>query len=321
MTHLPILFPSSAVNRCNMKHNFLTPVLIFAVGIHLVASQESDMDDSLAPLSAEEADAIVQEEAKVKADKKARRRAFLMDQSKFKVIEQKEIFTGQKKLTFNRLEPSLLDPLVTQQPEIAESVQPQEQLSEAEMQQILLEHSQKEQLTLMLSATVYDHEFSELRWHHEGQQYIAWSNVDFNYLRVLTEIETEKANYLFFLSISNESTEKIEELNELAKEKGSENYIQESIPELPEFTKGIYEYFVVAQDDTIKRSEDAYIPVDALHDYYAENEKHLKIEYKRNEALHEARKRYKDQHPKKPDEPIINFWPGRGSVYQKPETK
>ena len=84
MTHLSILFPSSAINRYNMKRNFLTPVLIlvFAVGIHLVASQENDMDDSLTPLCTEEADAIVQEEAKVKADKKARRRAFLMDQSK-----------------------------------------------------------------------------------------------------------------------------------------------------------------------------------------------------------------------------------------------
>ena len=305
-----------------MKHRFSTLILtiIFTFGTNSSASQSSDVDDTLVPLSSKEADAIIQEEAKAKADEKARKRAFLLDQSKFQVIEQTEAFVGKDKITLNRVRPPLLEQPVLES-EVTEILQPQRQLSEAELEQMFSEYSQKKQRMLMLSATVYDRKLTKLQWYHEGQQYVAWSNVDFNYLRPLTEIETQEANYSFLLGIGNESTEKIKESIRLAKEKGVKIYDEWPIPELPDFARDSPEYFVIASNDSAERPAGAYIPIDALHDYYAENEERLKIQYQRSEALSEARQRYKDQHPEEPDDVIINFWPGRGSVYQESNTQ
>ena len=272
------------------------------------------------PLSAEEADAIIQEEAQAKADKKARRRAHLLDQSKFPVIEQKEISTGQKKLTFNRVEPPLLKESEPKPKEV-KLIQSQRQLSKAEIQQKFSVDSRKEQSTLMLSATVYDRKLTRLEWQHERQKYVAWSNIDFNYLRGLNEIKTKKTDYLFFLGIGNESMGRLKERNRLAKEKGAGVYVEESIPELPDLKKDKPKFVVITSGRSKKRQKDARIPIDALHKYYAENEKRLKVKYQRSEALNNARKRYKDKNPEEPNDIFINFWPVRSSIHQEPSDK
>ena len=223
-------------------------------------------------------------------------------------------------MALNRVRPPLFEQPVLGS-KVKKTLQPKRQLSEAEIELMFLEQLQKEQRTLMLSATVYDRKLTRLQWHHDGRQYTAWSNIDFNYLRGLTEIDTKEVNYLFFLGIGNESTKKAKEQIRFAKQHNLQINRDNSIPKLPAFKKGRPEYFVIASDDSVDGQEDAYIPIDALHDYYAENEKRLKIEYQRSEALDKARERHRARNPEKPDDPIINFWPGRGSVYQKPKTK
>ena len=169
----------------------------------------------------------------------------------------------------------------------------------------------------MLSGTVYDHKFTKLQWQHEGQQYIAWSNIDFNYFRGLTEIETKKTNYLFFLGIGNESSEALKERNRLAKEMGVDGNIEEHIPDLTALKSKKPRFVVIAPDRSQKRKKDALIPISALHKHYAENEKRLKIQYQRNKALNEARRRYEDENPEEPEDIFINFWPVRSGVQKK----
>ncbi len=183
-----------------MIRNSLTLIstLIFSVWAHPLISQSNEVSDTLVPLSSREADAIIQKEAKAKADKKAQRRAFLLDQSKFQVVEKTEIFTGKGKMALNRVRPPLLEQPVLES-KVKKTLQPKRQLSEAEIELMFLEQLQKEQRTLMLSATVYDRKLTRLQWHNEGRQHEAWSNIDFNYLRGLTEIDTKEVNYLFFL--------------------------------------------------------------------------------------------------------------------------
>ena len=275
------------------------------------------------PLSAEEADVIIKEEAQAKADKKARRRAHLLDQSKFPVIEQKEISTGQKRLIFNRVETPLLKESEPKPKEV-KLIQAQRRLPKAETQQMFSVDSRKEQSTLMLSATVYDRKLTRLEWQHGEQRYVAWSNIDFNYLRGLTEIKTNKTNktdYLFFLGIGNESTERLKERNRLAKEKGTNGYVGEAIPKLPDLKKDKPKFVIITQGRSGKRQKDARIPIDALHDYYAKNEERLKVQYQRNEALNEARQRYKVKNPEEPDDIFINFWPVRSSVQKESSDK
>lgn len=73
--------------------------------------------------------------------------------------------------------------------------------------------------------------------------------------------------------------------------------------------------------DLKKRKKDALIPVDALHKYYTKNEERLKVQHQRNEALNDARKRYKDKNPEEPEDIFINFWPIRSSVQKEPSDK
>ena len=102
--------------------NPLTPILVLALvfGLPSVGALSGKAFESAqVPLSAEEADAMVQEEAKAKADEKARQRARLLDRSKFQIIEQTEIFTEQEKLTLNRVRPPSLDSPASEEPEVA----------------------------------------------------------------------------------------------------------------------------------------------------------------------------------------------------------
>ena len=299
----------------------LTLIFAFIFGMPPVwASLGKVSENDQIPLSAEEADAIIQEEAKAKADKKARRRARLLNQSKFKVTEQTEIFTGKGKLTLNRVRPPSLDPTVLQ-PGGTELFQSQKQLSEAEIQQNFSVDSRKEQSIFMLSAIVYDRKLTRLQWQHEGKQYVAWSNIDFNYLRGLTEIKTEKTDYLFFLSIVNEPTERLKKRTRRSKEKGANSYVEESIPKLANLKKDKPKFVVITPGRSEKRKKSANIPIDALHDYYAKNEERLKVQYQRHEALDEARQRYEDENPEESDDIFINFWPVRSSVQKEPADK
>lgn len=106
---------------------------------------------------------------------------------------------------------------------------------------------------------------TRLEWQHEGQHYVAWSNID---------LKKDKPKYV-----------------------------------------------VITSGRSKKRQKDARIPIDALHKYYAKNEKRLKVQHQRNEALNNARKRYKNKNPEEPDDIFINFWPVRSGIHQEPSDK
>lgn len=235
---------------------FFTPVLIrvFASEIGQTASRGRDMHHRLVPLSAEQADAMIHQEATAKAEEQARRRARLLDPSTFRIIEQIESSIGQQKLTFNRVAAHLPESFEPQ-PEFTELIQLQEPLAEDNVPQMCSEYPQKEHRTLMLSATVYDLEFTRLQWDHQGQHYVTWSHIDFNYLRGLTEIETEDASYLFFLCIGNESSKKIRERTQLAQEQGLPINRANLIPTLPNLKENELRYVVVTPGRSEKKKK------------------------------------------------------------------
>lgn len=278
------------------------------------SNQRSQVERALpAELSEREADAIVQERAEAKEQREAERLARLTSRVNFRVLERKEVDLGERKIIMNRVAPPVLQAQPVEEVRV-ETERPQ--LSEAEIQEMMRRYQEKEHRTIMLSATVYDRQFTELRWTYEGEQFLAYSSIDFNFMRGVTDFETDDAFYFFFLGIGNEDTETIEERNRLAKEQGWEGYVETQIPEPPAFTPGRAEYAIVSDDPTTIKRDEVFDPIDALHAYFEQNERRLRIEYQRTEALNEARKRYEAANPEEPKDTVINFWPVRGSVYQ-----
>ncbi len=275
--------------------------------------QNQPIAEELRPLSSDRADAIIAEQAEAKELREAERLARLTNRVNFRVLERIENDLGERRIIMNRVAPPVLQAQLVEEAKV-ESERPQ--LSEAEIQETMRRYQEKEYRTIMFSATVYDRQFTELRWTYEGEQFLAYSSVDFNFMRGVTDFETDDAYYFFFLGIGNEDTATIEERNRLAKEQGWEGYVETQIPQLPAFTPGRAEYAIVSDDPDIIKQDDVFDPIDALHAYFEQNERRLRIEYQRTEALNEARKRYEAANPEEPKDTVINFWPVRGSVYQ-----
>ncbi len=275
--------------------------------------QNQPIAEDIRPLSRDRADQIIAEQAEAKEEREAERLARLTSRVNFRVLERKEVDLGERKIIMNRVAPPVLEAQPVDEARV-ETERPK--VSEAEIQEMMRRYQEKEHRTIMLSATVYDRQFTELRWTYEGEQFLAYSSVDFNFLRGVTDFETDDAFYFFFLGIGNEDSETIEERNRLAKEQGWEGYVETQIPEPPAFTPGRAEYAIVSDDPAIIKRDEVFDPIDALHAYFEQNERRLRIEYQRTEALNEARKRYEAANPEEPKDTVINFWPVRGSVYQ-----
>lgn len=297
-----------------MKPLYLSS-LFLAVLLQALAAQsvKTSAESTLVEMSQREADAIITEQAEAKEQREAERLVRLTSRVNFRVLERKEVDLGERKIIMNRVAPPVLE---ARPVETVRTEADQPRFSEAEIEEMMRRYQEKEHRTIMLSATVYDRQFTELRWNHGGEQFLAYSSIDFNLMRGVADFETEDAFYVFFLGIGNEDSETIEERNRLAKEQGWEGYVERQIPQIPAFTPGRAEYAIIADDPDIIKRDDVFDPIDALHAYFEQNERRLRIEYQRTEALNEARKRYEAANPEEPKDTVINFWPVRGSVYQ-----
>lgn len=224
---------------------------------------------SESPLTEAQADAIVQAEAQEKAARNLARKTdfIILDQ---KVIEQ----DGKRRLIINRVKPpapSAPNPKPTPKP----IIQGDELLPT------------KAHAMLRVSATVFGGQVTQINWTHEEQTYTAYSNVDFNLMRGASTISTPEVDYTLMMGIGNETD-------------------MGSLPDLPDFTPGEVEYFVISDEDELL-DPNAYGGIDMLHQYFAENETELRAQAQRVDALNAARKKYREENPE-PKETVINIW-------------
>ena len=303
------------INTTRMKNVVILLIfgLFAANGLH--AQQREQRRDSsqnpifteLRPLSPAEADAIIQGRVEKREQREAQR---LINRVNFTVLERKEVSVGNRKVILNRVVPPNLPPDMRSIPQ-SEPVQ----LSEAELEE-LIKSQEKPHLALFLSATVYDRKLTKLRWYHDGQEFVVWSNVDFNYFTGIADVETEDAHYSILMGLGNENTKSLRERKRHAYAQGRHFPESEDIPELPPFTRGRAEYFFIADRDETSGLDDAFAAIDAVHSFYEENKRELHIAHQRREALREAKLRYEAANPEEPKDTVIHFWPKRGSSYQ-----
>lgn len=225
-------------------------------------------------------------------------------------VERTYADLGERRVLFNRVKPRP----VVQRIEAAESQAERPQLTEAEINRLMEEWQVKDDVFIMLSGTIYDDRITELRWVHNGRSYLAYSNVNFNYLRGIGSFETEDAHYSFFMAMGEDSRESVVRRNRQARAEGWENHTPQWLPTMRDFSGRSPEYLVISDDPDVFADESAFAGLDALHLYYQENERELKIAYQRREALNAARKRYLQENPPKPRDTVINFAPSADSA-------
>jgi len=71
----------------------------------------------------------------------------------------------------------------------------------------------KFQYSPFLGVTVYDGQFSEVRWWDDGQENVVWSNVNFLHFAPMGDLETDTSYFWIMLCGSETTSEQVRALN------------------------------------------------------------------------------------------------------------
>lgn len=207
---------------------------------------------------------------------------------------------GGRTITMNRVAP----------PELPEPPPPKPlpELTDEEMEALLAQAQENARETrfALVSATVYDHEKTLLRWwipgdrerNLEPREFQGWSNVDFFHLGGFHSFEYEGIEFLLIMALGGIDTEVWEARLALY---GRELDLPES-PELPDDGPA---YVVTdgSPDDT-----EGMKVMDGLHALYAKEKVRLAAAYEARERAREEREAFLRANPPKPKDTVIHFW-------------
>ena len=203
----------------------------------------------------------------------------------FQVIKRREVVVGDHTITFQLVAPPA--PSAPVPAPAARVLSPQE----LEAQQ---RREAKQHLLLFFSATVFDHRVTELRWSDEQGSHRAFSNIDFQYFKGLTEIETADAIYTIMMAFDAESAEALAER--------TRDFPQLAL--LPNDRSA----WLLAEGSAVQGS-----PVinawDALHLHFDANREAMLRGYEEREAAKAEKERIARENPPAPKKNrVISFW-------------
>ena len=174
-------------------------------------------------------------------------------------------------------------------------------LSEEEWAQ--LQATQRVIIPIIMTATVYDHQRTLLRWYPHGNQapsMSAWSTIDFNVMSGRTRFVFENQEYhLLLMPVENVDTEK---RRLMAQQLGREY----QAPQYPEFPEPGNAVFVVTQGDATDAA--ALKPVKALHALYLAESAQLHDEYAARLTAQAQREAALRANPPEPQDVLIRVW-------------
>ncbi len=216
-----------------------------------------------------------------------------------RVLDSHSIQTGGRTITLERIEPPKIEPVATTAATVS---------SESAARTF--------PRFVSLSATVFDHAVTEVRWWHNGGEYVIWSSIDFNHMRSVSAFTDGWANYYaLYFGIGNESRELIEKRNAMLAANGLAEVAIQRIPVLPAPPQGATgSYYVVVSAPSGGAERAAFEAIDALHRHYDANKADLIAEYNESEARRVAEEAYRKANPPVPRDSVIRFWPKRRSV-------
>jgi hypothetical protein len=159
-------------------------------------------------------------------------------------------------------------------------------------------------VTAYISATVYDHSRTFLRWWwqpgggEKSDEFNAWSNLDFNDFSGFARFTSNGRDYALLMGIGNQSTGQNRKL--LART--GRIYQEPEHPPLPQDGPG----YVLTMGDPSNTG--AIATMDALHDLYRVEGERLKAARAQREIASKEREDYLRLHPPVPEDVTISFW-------------
>ena len=221
-------------------------------------------------------------------------------QHAFKIRWSKVQYKNGQKFIINRVEPPAPSkkPVLVKNPACKAT-------DEAALLAAWKQAAEKDGGSFMVFATIYDHRYTRVRWNSQGEEFQAWSNIDFNHLNGFASFEGRGKNYTMMLLTSNAS---LADLKQVQSQRAAQEALQ-----LPDFSKldarGASPSYMIVKGD--EKNDSAMEFIEALHDLYAAEKPrlvaayHARIKNAKINALHQEHLRL---NPPPKSDVIINFW-------------
>lgn len=235
------------------------------------------------------------------------------------VLDQQQVEIGTHIITFNRIAPPVF-PAPAPTPAPAPQAQAQTQAApvaksaarspkartsarSAQTSDAGDGDQEKPYKMLMVSATVYDHQFSELRWYGGNTPELrVYANIDFTLFAGVTEIETADAVYMLIFGLGTDTAASITQAGHPP-------------PDLSQFPANHAGYQII-QGNATDYPEDM-AALNALCAYYDANKTQMLADYQQREAANAAHQQWLKDHPPVQPDTVINYWPVKNSVFLK----
>jgi len=224
------------------------------------------------------------------------------------VIEGVEVRRGQDTTVYQRVVPPVLPP----RPRAP--VRPAEEPQAPPLTAAQQRRAAKRSAVMFLSATVYDHRVTELRWFENQREYRAFSNADFNLLAGRSEIETDDTIYWLIMAVGNLTAEEVATFNQRIAAEGLPPAPRQ-IPLPANFSATRAEYVLAEGSALPLPAAETLAGLDALHVFYDANRPALVEEQTRREAESAARVEAERIKATTPKRTVIQFWPKKSRVY------
>lgn len=212
------------------------------------------------------------------------------------VLDQQQVTIGTHTITYKRIAPPVLPgttPALKQAPPVARGSRSAQNADASA--------GEKSSKGLLLSATVYDHQFTELRWDDGSAPILrAYVNIDFAYFTTVTTLETADTVYSLFFAWGNDTVASITQAGRQP-------------PNLAAFPVGRSSYQIIAGD--ANANPDAVAALNALCAYYDANGAQMVATYAQQQADNAAHQQWVKDHPPAQPNTVIYYWPTKGSAY------
>ena len=211
------------------------------------------------------------------------------------VLSTRKVAVGSQTITFNRIQTPVLKPQTPPVSSIVSS-QPVSSINQKVM-------------ILSLSATVYNQQLSEIHWQYNGQEYVFWSNLNFEYLRNYSQLAINGTTYSLILSIEDQTVPNLDAWNAQAEQEGLPAGFAlipsnaTSPTQLP-----VNVSYVMSSPQTGADAAVTQAMAD-LHSYFNSNKASLMQAYQNNLAAQTAQQQSLKSQPAAPANIVINFFP------------
>ena len=209
----------------------------------------------------------------------------------FEVLQQKVVQQGGRTVTYNIVQPPVLQARPVQPPaEVAP-------LTELELAALQAE-AEKPVKTLIVEGTAYSNGITDFRWSDSGHAYRAFSNTDMTVFPAMTILSDQNAVYQLMFLVSTSTGE-----------------VPAEIPAPSQFSSEHSEYLLTSNSEAEDPDASALAGFDALHVYYDAKKVELTAQKAARVAAQAAHEQERRDHPPQPKDITINFWPESGSIF------